>query len=516
MTVSRRSVRSPMSIVLLAALTVTVAVASMVTADQKVTAATRCQWMSTPVHESTNPKTRATLLTTWPNEAAKAKSKYGFTSGVGKPFNVSRTRHGGLVGVHRLYNSRSHDFLWTKSNREVAKVTKKRDYTDQGIDFYSSVGGGSCLRPVFRYVKSGIHRYATTAGDRKTLVQSGWRYESIAFYAAEPSAAARPAPSPSPQKPSRPKSAAPGPATQSSDGPLSQKLYLTKSTAAWHAYLQAAGSTKSLIYQIAGTPTAIWLGGQSRDGARVDKIMDEAAEAHRTPVFVLYAIPNRDCGSYSAGGLSTVSEYERWVDSIRRGIAGRKAVVIAEPDAIGMGCLSTKQRSDRLTMLRYALSTLSSKNTWVYLHAGSSGLRPADVAAVLKKAGIADARGFAVNVSSFDTTAVETAYGKKIIKSLGMSKHFVIDTSRNGLGRYESNDGAPNWCNPPGRAVGKRPTTKTGAAQVDAYLWIKLPGGSDGQCHAGDPAPGIWSKTYAMGLVQRALNKGIITRLSTP
>lgn len=511
MTISRGSARSPMSIVLLAALTVSVAVTSVVTADQKVTAATRCQWMSTPVHESQNPTTKATLLTTWPNEAAKAKSKYGFTTAVGKPFKVSRTRHAGLVSVHRLYNSRTHDFLWAKSKREVAKATKKRGYTDQGIDFYSSAGGGACLEPVSRYVKAGIHRYATTARQRRTLVRDGWHYESIAFFAATTSPAVRPAPSPS-----LPKPAAPGPSVGLTGGPLGQRLYLSKSTAAWKAYSDATGTTKSLLYQIAGTATAIWLGGQPTDGARVDRIMDRAGGADRTPVFVLYAIPNRDCGSYSAGGLSTVGQYEDWIDSIRKGIAGRKAVIIAEPDAIGMGCLTAKQKSDRLTMLRYVLSTLSSKNTWVYLHAGSSGLSPVDVAAVLKKAGIANARGFAVNVSGFDTTARETAYGKKIISALGMSKHFVIDTSRNGLGRYEGDDGAPSWCNPPGRAVGERPTTKTGTAQVDAYLWIKLPGGSDGQCHTGDPAPGVWFQSYALGLVQRALDDGIITRRPIP
>jgi endoglucanase len=45
---------------------------------------------------------------------------------------------------------------------------------------------------------------------------------------------------------------------------------------------------------------------------------------------------------------------------------------------------------------------------------------------------------------------------------------------------------------------------------VDAYLWIKTPGGSDGDCHAGDPPAGGWFQSYALGLVQRAVDNKII------
>jgi endoglucanase len=75
---------------------------------------------------------------------------------------------------------------------------------------------------------------------------------------------------------------------------------------------------------------------------------------------------------------------------------------------------------------------------------------------------------------------------------------FVIDTSRNGRGPndmsiyadapYDQPAGivdalrAGNWCNPPGRGVGLRPTADTGVGSLDAYLWVKTPGESDGSC----------------------------------
>ena len=39
-----------------------------------------------------------------------------------------------------------------------------------------------------------------------------------------------------------------------------------------------------------------------------------------------------------------------------------------------------------------------------------------------------------------------------------------------------------NWCNPPGAGLGLRPTANTGVALLDANLWIKVPGESDGSC----------------------------------
>ena len=76
--------------------------------------------------------------------------------------------------------------------------------------------------------------------------------------------------------------------------------------------------------------------------------------------------------------------------------------------------------------------------------------------------------------------------------------HFVVDTSRNGKGPLDVTPfgAAPydqpagvlggltggNWCNPPGAGLGLRPTASTGVALPDAYLWVKIPGESDGSC----------------------------------
>lgn len=59
------------------------------------------------------------------------------------------------------------------------------------------------------------------------------------------------------------------------------------------------------------------------------------------------------------------------------------------------------------------------------------------------------------------------------------------------------------WCNPQGRAIGNLPTTQTGHSLADAFVWVKVPGESDGTCNGG-PAAGQWWGEYALGLAKRS------------
>jgi len=297
-------------------------------------------------------------------------------------------------------------------------------------------------------------------------------------------------------------------------GPFGRPLYNDiTSRNDWPAYQRATDPTqKNLLYQLAGTPLATWL-GPSADAGSVNRVTSAADARGQTPIFVTYAIPHRDCGGLSAGGLQTAAQYRSWVDGVRAGIAGRPAVVIIEPDAMGYGCLPPAEKTERIAELKYAVNAFAGDvNTYSYIHAGAAGINPGDMARALKLIDIQKIRGFALNVSGYDATSSELAYGKALDKALGRTMHFVIDTSRNGVGRNPSNAS----CNPPGRAVGPRPTTRTGSTLVDAFLWLHLAGGSDGQCSAGDPAPGVFMPSYAIAMVQLALDRGIIARLPTP
>jgi endoglucanase len=256
----------------------------------------------------------------------------------------------------------------------------------------------------------------------------------------------------------------------------------------------------SMLDKIAGQPEAAWFGGWNYNVKNdVNAYVTKAAANAKLPTLVIYNIPQRDCGGYSAGGAGSPDSYRQWIQDIAGGMNNRKAIVILEPDALaGIDCLNGNDKETRYGLLSEAVKTLNASGAIVYVDAGHSGWHSAETMAErLKRSGIGAAQGFSLNVSNYNTTQDNTAYGLKI-SDMVSGKHFVIDTSRNGLGPNGS-----EWCNPAGRALGVKPTASTGNAKVDAYLWIKKPGESDGNCNGGPSAGQFWAD-YAVGLASRA------------
>lgn len=271
------------------------------------------------------------------------------------------------------------------------------------------------------------------------------------------------------------------------------------------AYVRSGKDTDAeQIRKIAEQPTGEWIGPENPE--QEARGFTEAADtAGRTALLVLYNIPHRDCGQYSQGGASDGDAYRAWIDAVAAGIGDRAAMVVLEPDAVLHlvdGCTQAQFQEERYSLLGYAIGKLKSlKSTKVYLDAGNAGWgHPDQIFQPLTRAGIARADGFAVNVANFYSTQDSIAYGKQLSAKVG-GKHFVIDTSRNGNGPYTGGDPAERWCNPPGRALGETPTTRTADDLVDAYVWVKRPGESDGTCKGG-PKAGQWWASYALALAK--------------
>jgi len=266
-------------------------------------------------------------------------------------------------------------------------------------------------------------------------------------------------------------------------------------------------ASAALVAKIAAQPQASWYGGWSGDIKTVVASYVNAAErAGALALLVAYNVPNRDCGQYSAGGASDSSAYLEWIKGFAAGIGARRAVVVLEPDALGLltQCLSPADQQQRLELIRQAVQTLKGQpGTAVYIDAGHSSWVPApEMAERLKRAGIADARGFALNTSNYRADAELIQFGKDLIAALQLETHFVIDSSRNGNGPAPAHD-AQDWCNPEGRALGRPPTADTGDPALDAFLWLKRPGESDGECKGG-PAAGQWFEARALEMARNA------------
>lgn len=248
---------------------------------------------------------------------------------------------------------------------------------------------------------------------------------------------------------------------------------------------------------IGSKPIARWFGNES--GSSTIAGFVGAADSHnKLPVLVAYNIPGRDaCGGHSGGGAGSVGAYRTWIATFAAAIGDKPAVVVIEPDALGdFGCMSQAAIDERIAMLKYATEKLKEKapNTYAYLDGGNAGwAAPATMAARLKAAGVANVRGFSVNVSNYYTTSASVTYANSVVGSLGTAAKFVVDTSRN------ANGSNGEWCNPAGRKLGTPAQTGGGAEML---LWVKTPGNSDGQCGIAPTTPaGQFSPAIAVRLI---------------
>jgi endoglucanase len=230
--------------------------------------------------------------------------------------------------------------------------------------------------------------------------------------------------------------------------------------------------------------------------------MNQYAEANAMGLFIVYNIPDRDCGQHSKGGAKSADAYLEWIDKVATGAEDGKSVMILEPDALSLleKCTVKAKHAERHKLLADAIRIFKARpNIHVYLDAGNARwLAPEQIAEHLNAAGLEYADGFSLNVSNYVATDETVAFGKKV-SALTNGAHFVIDTARNGNGAAPGNE----WCNPDGRALGIPPTIDTGEPLCDAFLWLKRPGESDGACNGG-PRAGEWWPAAALGMAKRS------------
>jgi endoglucanase len=176
-----------------------------------------------------------------------------------------------------------------------------------------------------------------------------------------------------------------------------------------------------LIRDLIRTPQSVWFTQGTPESVEQDvrKTVRSAAAKKTIPVLVAYNIPFRDCAWFSAGGATTVEEYQDWIDGFAAGIGRREAIVILEPDGLGIipfhtqldGSMDWCQPGDadpetasaeRFLMTNYAVDVFSAlPNVSVYLDGTNSNwLNVPEMTDRLIKAGVQNADGFFLNVSN--------------------------------------------------------------------------------------------------------------------
>lgn len=377
----------------------------------------------------------------------------------------------------------------------------------------------------------------------------------------------------------------PGATVKASDAPTA--LFVDGRSTTVQAAERLQGTSRADALRLARFPSATWLayGAPEIAETMARDVTERAAANSQMPVLVAYNIPFRDCALYSAGGAADGGAYLAWIAGLARGVGDRPAIIVLEPDGLGVipwhrnlegdleGCRPEGQdetaAARRYEQLRGAVAILAAlPKARLYLDGtGSSWLAPGEIASRLIRADVSKVAGFFLNVSNFESDARVVPYARWVSDCIALvaggmdpracpsqfsaepfeqpghrkridsaydrlfaerglkrapeeQKHALIDTSRNGQGSWKPPTGryrdAEVWCNPPGRGLGRRPTLTTREPYVDGFLWIKVPGESDGECLRGTagpadperglkaPAAGQWFAGQARELIELA------------
>jgi endoglucanase len=284
-------------------------------------------------------------------------------------------------------------------------------------------------------------------------------------------------------------------------------------------YERAGANGKAqLIARIANRPRGVWFGRFTRPnfGAKVQNFLNCAQwmQPGSVPVMVVMRHIGQQCNAhYTAGGKAEDRRQMRWYDDFARYVGNARVIIAFEPDSIGtISCLAKSRRAARKRALRYGVDVLSKlPNATIYLEATASDWKsPAWTAKMLRYIGISKVRGFMLNVTHFDWTASNVAYGYKVSRRVG-GKPFVVSTSYNGRGpvHYKTSKHGRRinvFCNVRYRGLGPVPTTQTGLNKVDAFLWLNRPGISGaGHCN-GAPKDGAWWPARGLMFAKYATN----------
>ena len=278
----------------------------------------------------------------------------------------------------------------------------------------------------------------------------------------------------------------------------------SKHDEAYGAYL-AAGRNKALLGRIALRPRARWFGGwvptkdvTSRIGAYVAASQNGDRDALvQLATFRLYP-HHGESGRSIPLTKADQDSYKAWVRAAAKGIGSARAAVIVEPDLAV--ALKGWKPSVRFYLASYAVRTFAAlPRTSVYLDASDADWLKVDAAvSMLRSAGIARARGFALGATHYSSIKGNRLYADAIINRLDRvgikARHAVLDTADNGQAftyreyfakhprgdfdnaevcRSRSEHRCDTLGHPPTPYI--RAIKGTRATNIDGYLWFGRP-----------------------------------------
>ncbi|KAH9901502.1 cellobiohydrolaseII [Cubamyces lactineus] len=323
-------------------------------------------------------------------------------------------------------------------------------------------------------------------------------------------------------------------------------------------------SLSSKAASVANIPTFTWLDSVSKVPdlgtylADADSIQKSTGNKQLVQI-VVYDLPDRDCAAKASNGEFSIADngeanYKNYIDQIVAQIKQYpdvRVVAVIEPDSLAnlvtnlnvQKCANAE--ATYKACVTYALQELSAVGVYMYMDAGHAGwlgwpanIQPAATlfAQMYKSANSSPfIRGLATNVANYNALTAASpdpitqgnpnydeshyinALGPMLAQA-GFPAQFIVDQGRSGQQNLRQQWG--DWCNIKGAGFGTRPTTNTGNSLIDAIVWVKPGGESDGTSNSSSPrydstcslpdatvpAPeaGTWFQTYFETLVSKA------------
>jgi hypothetical protein len=275
------------------------------------------------------------------------------------------------------------------------------------------------------------------------------------------------------------------------------------------AYRAAHGEQRRLLGLIALRPRVRWFGAWYSDGDVRSVIRQYIANATGgdssalAQVAVFRLVPWERPACHRLPSPAEQASYERWIQAFAGGIGSSRVALILQPDLPFALCVPGHSRLP-LALVAYAARVFAAlPHTTVYIDAGAADwLTVAQATSLLRAAGVASARGFALNATHYDSTSRQIMFGAKVVRALAADhipdRHFVINTAANGRpfthhqyhgSSFDNAAGCASAASrrcvtlgiPPTWQVadprwGLSPSTRRVASRlVDAYLWLGRP-----------------------------------------
>ncbi|KAF8852386.1 cellulase [Acephala macrosclerotiorum] len=266
-------------------------------------------------------------------------------------------------------------------------------------------------------------------------------------------------------------------------------------------------SIKAQASQVAQTGSFLWIDTI----ARVPLVATMLVETPCTDILglVIYDLPGRDCAAKASNGELKTGELANHCccyqgRTKRRRCSGHRARLLPQlgTNANLITCSSAK--SDYESGVAYALKSLNHPNVAGW---NAFSLSPGEFPTA------SDAK---YNKCQDEKTYIDTF--SPLTKKDGMPAYAIVDTGRNAVQGLRL--AWVDWCNVNGAGFGVRPTFATGDSLVDAFVWVKPGGESDGTSdttangydsfcghdYAFKPSPqaGQWDEAYFEMLLKNA------------